>query len=269
MSESGYHAWRNRPESARAKQDRVLKLHIRSEFEASDKTYGSPRIKLELDSKGFDAGKHRVARLMREEGLAARKPKKYKVTTNSKHSLNRAPNIVNREFEKIGNAPNKLWVSDLTYIWTQQGWLYLCIFLDVYSRKVVGYSIDDNMEATMVNRGLQMAIVRRSIEEGLIVHSDQGIQYASGQYIDLLRSRYIVPSMSRKGDCWDNAIAESFFATIKKELIHRRTWETRSEAKQVIPDWIESFYNRRRRHSAIGGVSPVEYERLTMGSIAA
>lgn len=248
MSESGFHAWRTRPESARAKQDRVLKLHIRSEFESSGKTYGSPRVRLELGSKGIEVGRHRVARLMKEEGLAARKPKKFKVTTNSKHKLNRAPNIVNREFEKIGNTPNKLWVSDLTYVWTQQGWLYLCIFLDVFSRKVVGYSIDDNMEAAMVNRGLQMAIARRSIGEGLIIHSDQGIQYASREYNELIKSRRIVPSMSRKGDCWDNAIAESFFATIKKELIHRRTWETRSEAKQVISEWIESFYSRKRRH---------------------
>jgi putative transposase len=246
-----------------------LKLHIKGEFEASRKTYGSPRLKLELNSKGVEAGKHRIARLMKEEGLAAIRPKKFRVTTNSKHKLPRTPNLVQREFEKHGHAPNKLWVTDITYVWTQQGWLYLCVFLDVFSRKVVGYSLEDNMEASMVNAGLQMALGRRQIGQGLMIHSDQGIQYASRQFRNLVEAKNIVQSMSRKGDCWDNSIAESFFATIKKELIHRQSWERRSEAKSAISEWIESFYNRKRRHSSIGGLSPVEFERLTTQSIAA
>lgn len=226
-------------------------------------------MKLELDSKGVGAGKHRIARLMKEQGIAAVKPKKFRVTTNSKHKLPRAPNLVQRKFAKHGNAPDRLWVTDITYVWTQQGWLYLCVFLDVFSRKVVGYSVDDNMESSMVNTGLQMALRRRQVGEDLMIHSDQGLQYASRQFANLIQSRDIVQSMSRKGDCWDNSIAESFFATIKKELIHRQPWERRSEAKSAIFEWIETFYNRKRRHSSDGGMSPVDFERLTTQSIAA
>jgi putative transposase len=246
-----------------------LSLHVKAEFESSRRTYGSPRIKLELDSKGIDAGKHRIARLMREAGIKARKPKKFKVTTNSSHGLERAPNIVQRRFSEFGSAPNRLWLTDLTYVWTQQGWLYLCVFLDAYSRKVVGYSIEDSMETAMVNDGLKMALRRRQIQEGLIIHSDQGVQYASQQFRDLIRPFKIVQSMSRKGDCWDNSIAESFFATIKGELIDRQVWISRDQAKEAICEWIDCFYNRKRRHSSIGGVSPVEYENLTSSMHAA
>jgi putative transposase len=161
VSESGFHAWKSWPESTRSKEDRVLSLHVKAEFESSRKTYGSPRIKKELDSKGMPAGKHRIARLMKEAGIQARKPRKFRVTTQSSHKLARAPNLVERRFGDFGSAPNRLWVTDLAYVWTQQGWLYLCVFLDVYSRKVVGFSIEDSMETKMVNAGLRMALRRR------------------------------------------------------------------------------------------------------------
>lgn len=269
VSESGYHAWRTRPESNRARDDRVLSLHVRAEFESSRKTYGSPRIKQELDAKGVPCGKHRVARLMKKAGIKACKPRKFKVTTDSSHKLPRAPNIVERRFEELGSAPNRLWVTDLAYIWTQQGWLYLCVFLDVFSRKVVGFSVDDTMETAMVNEGLKMALRRRQIEEGMIIHSDQGVQYASQQYRDLIGAFKVIQSMSRKGDCWDNSIAESFFATIKRELLNRQAWISKEQAKEAIREWIECFYNRKRRHSSIGGISPVDYENLTTARAAA
>jgi len=269
VSESGFHAWKSRPESARSKEDRVLSLHVKAEFESSRKTYGSPRIKLELDSKGVAAGKHRIARLMKEAGIQARKPKKFRVTTQSSHKLERAPNLVERRFSDFGSAPNRLWVTDLTYVWTQQGWLYLCVFLDAYSRKVVGFSIDDSMETRMVNEGLKMALRGRPLKDGLIIHSDQGIQNASREFRGLLSAFKVVQSMSRKGDCWDNSMAESFFATIKRELIDRQSWISKDQAKGAITEWIECFYNRQRRHSSIGGVSPIEYEYLTSDMIAA
>lgn len=241
----------------------MLTLHVKAEFESSRKTYGSPRIKQELDSKGIAAGRHRIARLMKQAGIKARRPRKFKVTTDSSHKLERAPNLVQRRFEEFATGANRLWVTDLTYVWTQQGWLYLCVFLDVYSRKVVGFSIDGSMEAAMVNDGLKMAFRRRDIKDGLMIHSDQGIQYASSEFRSLLKAFNVVQSMSRKGDCWDNSIAESFFATIKRELIDRQPWISKAQAKAAITEWIECFYNRKRRHSSIGGISPVEYERLT------
>jgi transposase InsO family protein len=256
-------AWKGRPESNRSKEDRALTLHVKAEFERSRKTYGSPRIKMELDSKGIPIGKHRAAKLMKEAGIKARKPRKFKITTDSAHKLERAPNLVDRRFNELAPAPNRLWVSDLTYIWTHQGWLYLCVFLDVFSRKVVGYSIADTMQAAMVCDALNMAFRRRQVKDGLIIHSDQGVQYASSEFKGMLKAHRVIQSMSRKGDCWDNAVAESFFATIKGELIDRQSWTSKTHAKLAIVDWIECFYNNQRRHSSIGGVCPVEYESLT------
>jgi transposase InsO family protein len=218
---------------------------------------------LELDSKGIPIGKHKAAKLMKQAGIRARKPRKFKVTTNSAHKLERAPNLVERRFTELASAPNRLWVSDLTYIWTQQGWLYLCVFLDVFSRKVVGYSIDDTMETAIVNEALKMAFRRRGRNDGLIIHSDQGVQYASSEFRGILKAFNAIQSMSRKGDCWDNAVAESFFATIKGELIDRQHWISKTHARLAIIEWIECFYNNQRRHSSIGGVCPVEYESLT------
>lgn len=269
VSESGYHAWRKRPPSKRATEDERLTAHIRAEFQRSRETYGSPRLTDELRENDVRVGRHRVARLMRKAGIRATKPPRWKKTPNSRHDLPRAPNLVERRFDELATEPNKLWVSDLTYVWTWQGWVYLCVFLDVFSRKVVGWVVDETMEAHIVTRAMKMAIARRSPEPGLISHSDQGSQYANKEYRDLLAENAFQRSMSRKGDCWDNAVAESFFATIKRDLINRRSWASRAQVEAAASEWIEVFYNGQRRHSALGSVSPINYERLTRDTQAA
>lgn len=269
VSESGYHAWKKRPPSRRAIENERITVHIKAEFKRSRETYGSPRLTDELKDGGVKTGRHRVARLMREAGIRAKKPPRFKKTTDSRHDLPRAPNLVERRFDEIAAAPNKLWVTDLTYIWTWEGWAYLCVFLDVYSRKVVGWAVDSTMEAHIVTNAAKMAIVRRSPESGLIMHSDQGSQYASNLYRELIDTHQFLRSMSRKGDCWDNAIAESFFATIKGDLLDRHSWATRAQVEAAIGEWIEVFYNGQRRHSALGNVSPVNYECLTCEAYAA
>ena len=269
VSESGFHAWRKRSPSKRATENERITTHIRAGFKRSRETYGSPRLTDELRDGGVKAGRHRIARLMREAGIRAKKPRRFKKTTNSRHDLPRAPNLVERRFDELATAPNKLWVSDLTYIWTWQGWVYLCVFLDVYSRKVVGWTLGETMEAHMVTDALRMAIARRSPMPGLIAHSDQGSQYASGLYRTMIDDNRFLRSMSRKGDCWDNAVAESFFATIKGDLIDRQSWATRAQVEAAVGEWIEVFYNGQRRHSALGNVSPVDYERLTREAQAA
>lgn len=269
VSESGYHAWRKRPPSRRATENERLTAHIRAEFQRSRETYGSPRLTDELRENDVRVGRHRVARLMRKAGIRATKPPRWKMTTNSRHDLPRAPNLVERRFDELATEPNKLWVSDLTYVWTWQGWVYLCVFLDVFSRKVVGWAVDETMEAHIVTRAMKMAIARRSPEPGLISHSDQGSQYASKAYCDLISENAFQRSMSRKGDCWDNAVAESFFATIKRDLINRRSWASRAQVEAAVSEWIEVFYNGQRRHSALGSVSPINYERLTRDTQAA
>jgi len=201
VSESGYHAWKQRPESARARENKAVTAQIKGAFERSRKSYGSPRVTKELKAQGTPVGRHRVARLMREAKIVATAPKRFKVTTQSKHKFDRSPNVVERKFSEYGCAPNRLWLSDITYIWTAQGWLYLCVFIDAYSRKVVGYSIDETMETRMVNDALSMAFRRREPMKGLIIHSDQGVQYASHEFRNFIGTRNIVQSMSRKGDC--------------------------------------------------------------------
>jgi transposase InsO family protein len=269
VSESGYHAWRRRPPSKRAVENERITTHIKASFKKSRETYGSPRLTDDLRDNGVKAGRHRVARLMREASIRAKKPPRWKKTTNSNHDLPRAPNIVERRWDELATAPNKLWVSDLTYIWTWQGWVYLVVFLDVFSRKIVGWKVDETMEAHVVTDALKMAMARRSPTRGLILHSDQGSQYASNFYRTLIEQNGFQRSMSRKGDCWDNAIAESFFATIKGDLLDRRSWATRAQVEAAISEWIEVFYNGERRHSALGNVSPVDYERLTREAQAA
>ena len=269
VSESGYHAWRKRPESKRAQQNRLLEAHIKAVFLKSRKTYGSPRIKAELDANGTPIGRHRAARIMKKASLWARMPKRFRKTTDSRHCGPIAPNIVERRFEEVGSAPNRLWVSDLTYLRTGQGWMYLCVFIDVFSRKVVGWSIDGTMEARMVKDALFMALKRRNPDEGLIIHTDRGSQYASDCYRKILESRGIKPSMSRKGNCWDNAMAESFFASLKGDLIDRKLWPTRSSVEAAVKEYIENFYNGERRHSALNYTCPIDYEALTREAQAA
>lgn len=269
VSESGYHAWRKRPPSKRAIENERITIHIKASFKKSRETYGSPRLTDDLREKDVKVGRHRVARLMREAGIRAKKPPRFKKTTNSNHDLPRASNLVERRWSELATAPNKLWVSDLTYIWTWQGWVYLAVFLDVFSRKVVGWKVDETMEAHLVTGALTMGMTRRSPASGLILHSDQGSQYASNAFRNMIAENDFKWSMSRRGDCWDNAIAESFFATIKGDLLDRRSWATCGQVEAAIGEWIEAFYNTQRRHSALGNVSPVDYERLTRETLAA
>jgi putative transposase len=258
VSTSGFYAWCRRGLSLRAQEDAALKVEVRAAHAASDKTYGSPRILEDLKADGKHVGRKRVARLMREEGIEGQRKRRFRVTTDSRHSHPVAENHLNRDFTT--SAPNTIWVSDITYIWTREGWMYLAAILDLFSRRVVGWSMDSRLDQTLALDALGMALSTRRPEPGLLHHSDRGVQYAGGDYQKQLRERGIACSMSRKGDCWDNAVAESFFSTLKAELVHRTDYVTRSQAKASVFEYIETFYNPRRRHSALGYVSPVQYE---------
>lgn len=258
VSTSGFYAWCRRGLSRRAQEDAALKVGIRAAHAASGKTYGSPRVHEDLKADGQQVGRKRVARLMQEEGLEGQRKRRFRVTTDSKHSHPVAENELNRNF--TASAPNKVWVTDITYIWTRAGWMYLAAILDLFSRRVVGWSMDSYLDRTLALDALGMALRTRRPEAGLIHHSDRGVQYASKEYRGQLRKRGIVCSMSRKGDCWDNAVAESFFSTLKAELVHRNDYVSRGQARASVFEYIEAFYNGRRRHSALGYVSPVEHE---------
>ncbi len=258
VSASGFYAWCQRDRSNRAKKDAALRVQILAAHAASNKTYGSPRIHEELTTAGEKLGRKRVARLMQDEGIEGQRKRRFRVTTDSRHSHPVAANKLNRDFTV--SAPNKVWVSDITYIWTREGWMYLAAILDLFSRRVVGWSIEPYVDRTLALDALGMALRTRRPEPGLLHHSDRGVQYASGDYQKLLAEHGIDCSMSRKGDCWDNAVAESFFSTLKAELVHRTDYITRSQARASVFEYIEAFYNPRRRHSALGYVSPVLYE---------
>jgi putative transposase len=262
VSASGFYAWCCRGLSRRAQKDAALKIEIRAAHTASDKTYGSPRIYVDLKTAGQRVGRKRVARLMREEGIEGQRKRRFRVTTDSRHSLPVAANQLNRNF--AASAPNKIWVTDITYIWTREGWIYLAAILDLFSRRVVGWSMDSSIDRTLALDALGMALKTRRPEPGLLHHSDRGVQYASADYQSQLRERGIICSMSRKGDCWDNAVAESFFSTLKAELVHRTDYVSRSQARASVFGYIEAFYNGRRRHSALGYVSPVEHENAAV-----
>jgi putative transposase len=258
VSSSGFYAWCRRGVSLKAQEDASLKVEIRAAHAASGKTYGSPRIHEDLKANGQHVGRKRVARLMQEEGIEGQRKRRFRVTTDSRHSHPIAANHLNRNF--TASAPNKVWVTDITYIWTREGWMYLAAILDLFSRRVVGWSMDSRIDQTLALDALRMALRTRRPEPGLLHHSDRGIQYAAGDYQKLLREHGIVCSMSRKGDCWDNAVAESFFSTLKAELVHRTGYVSRSQIRASVFEYIEAFYNGRRRHSALGYVSPVEHE---------
>ena len=258
VSASGFYAWCRRGLSRRAQEDAALKVEIRAAHTASGKRYGSPRIHEDLKADGQRVGRKRVARLMQEEGIEGQRKRRFRVTTDSRHSLPVAANQLNRNF--TASAPNKIWVTDITYIWTREGWLYLAAILDLFSRRVVGWSMDSYLDRTLALDALAMALKTRRPEPGLLHHSDRGVQYASADYQSQLRERGMVCSMSRKGDCWDNAVAESFFSTLKAELVHGSDYVSRSQARASVFEYIEVFYNGRRRHSALGYVSPVEHE---------
>lgn len=262
ISRSGYYAWRQREKSRRQKENERLVEKIKNVYAFNRKVYGSPRITEELKAQGLCCGKNRVARLMRLNGIKAKTVKRYKVTTKSAHTLPIAPNLVNRRF--AADECNKLWVSDISYIATREGWLYLAVIIDVFSRTVVGWSMSERLHDTLTVTAFHQALFRRKPGSDLIFHSDRGSQYASDRFTMVLRSHGIIQSMSGKGNCYDNAVAESFFHTLKTELVYLESYETRAEARQSIFEYIEVFYNRVRRHSALGYKSPLEYERRAM-----
>lgn len=262
VSRSGFYAWRKREQSDRAKRHRELVLEMEVIHSDRDmKSYGSPRMCEELVSRGHAVSENTVARLMRAHGLRAASSRKFRVTTDSKHSLPVAKNVLDRQFEQP--SPDRVWLADITYVWTREGWLYLACVLDAYSRRIVGWSMSARITKGLVLDALRMALGRRrpDRESGLLHHSDRGSQYASAAFQELLREENITCSMSRKGNCWDNAMMESFFATLKKERIHQDDYATRAEARASVFEYIERFYNRLRRHSALGYLSPEQFEQ--------
>jgi putative transposase len=256
---SGYYAWRRRGPSARQVANMELVAQIEEVHEWSRRTYGSPRMREELGARGIACGRHRVARLMREHGIRPKQKRRFRVTTDSHHERPVAENHLGRQFQV--EKPNTVWAGDITYIPTAQGWLYLAVVLDLASRRVVGWSMRENLEREGVLDALGMALEQRSPTAGLLAHSDRGSQYASADYQELLAEHGMRCSMSRKGDCWDNAVVESFFATLKTELLDQEIFRTRAQARAAIFDYIEVWYNRQRRHSTLGYVSPAEFER--------
>lgn len=262
VSRSGYYGWMTRPASPRLQADEVLVGEIKAAHAKSRAVYGSPRIVRVLRRQGLRVGENRVARLMRSQGIAGRKKKRFRKTTDSNHTNPIAPNVLDRNFS--AELPNTAWVTDVTYVSTRQGWLYLAVILDLCSRRVVGWSSSANNDRTLALDALYKATKERKPLAGLTHHSDRGSVYASEDYGAALKSLGATKSMSRKGDCWDNAVAESFFATIKGEMIDHHDFETRAEATASIAEYIDGFYNVSRLHSAIDYVSPIEFElRLT------
>jgi len=259
VSRSGYYAWRTREPSKRAQADQGLREQIVSIHRASRGTYGSPRVHAELREQGKRVGRKRVARLMREVDIRGSMPRRFVRTTDSKHHRPVAPNLLDRQFAV--DEPNRVWAGDITYVRTWEGWLYLAVIIDMCSRRVVGWSVADHMRTDLVETALVNALGLRCPEPGLMHHSDRGSQYASDDYQALLLDRGIRCSMSRKGNCWDNAVVESFFGTLKTELIYRHPWANRRRAHEAIAEYIELFYNPRRRHSSLGYLSPAEFER--------
>ena len=260
VSHSGYYDWQVRPESGRAAYDRQLTETIRQVHAESDGTYGSPRVHAELTAIGLPCGRPKVARLMRNAGLKGCPKRRFRVTTKS--GLTRAENLLDQDFS--AETANQRWASDITYIWTGQGWLYLAVVMDLYSRRIIGWSMSRRINRHLVLNALNMALGQRRPAEDLIHHSDRGVQYLSDDFQALLKANGITCSMSDKGSCYDNAVVESFFASLKRERISRRKYKTRDEARADVFDYIERFYNRKRRHGYIGNISPVQFEKRTM-----
>ena len=249
VSASGYYAWRKRPQSPRAVENRILDAKIKAVYEQHQKRYGSPRITDELRDQGESCSRHRIAKRMKAMGLQAVAAKKFKVTTDTRHTLPVAPNLLNQDFS--AQAPNQRWVSDISYIWTHEGWLYLAVVMDLYSRTVIGWSMHRRMTQQLVCDALLMALWRRGFPKGTLIHSDRGSQYCAHRYQQLLKDNNLICSMSGTGNCYDNAAMESFFHTLKVELVHRECYKTRQLAQQRIFEYIEMYYNTLRRHSAV------------------
>lgn len=263
ISRSGYYAWAEGRPCNRVRQDAILAKRIMEVHQASRGTYGSPRVHAELAADGVRVSRKRIARLMRAHALCGRRrPRRVPRTTVVDHQASVAPNLVARNFAP--EAPDRLWVSDITYVGTNEGWLYLAVVVDCYSRRVVGWSIADHLRTELPLAAFHMALARRRPKPGQLVHhSDRGCQYTSAAYREALDKQGVQASMSRTGNCWDNAVAESFFATLKAELADRHPWPTREAARRAVFEWIEVFYNRRRRHSTINYMSPVRFEERT------
>jgi putative transposase len=258
VSRSGYYAWKKRRPAPRTVESTKLAIEIKVIHDRSRRTYGSPRVHAELRARGQLVGRNRVAKLMRAQGLVAKRRRRFRATTDSKHSMPTAPNTLGRAFKQ--SAPNAAWVTDITYVPTREGWLYLAVILDLFSRRVVGWAMSDRITRKLTLDALDMALCARRPPRGLLHHSDRGCQYASHDYRRELADRGIDCSMSRKANCWDNAVAESFFATLKTELVHHDDYPSRARARSAIFDYVEVFYNRQRRHSHLGYVSPEEFE---------
>lgn len=259
VSKSGYFSWSKRDASPREVRKTELVVKIERIHQGSRNTYGSPRVYQTLKGMGEKCSKSMVERLMRESGIRSKMRRKFKATTNSNHGLPVAPNLVKRDF--TAKAPNRLWVTDITYLWTDEGWLYLAAIIDVFTRKVVGWAMKDRLTLPLALEALDMAVTRQRPGPGLVHHSDRGCQYAARDYRGALERLRMICSMSRRGQCWDNALMESFFHTLKTEHVYHERFTTRQQAKSSVFEWIEVFYNRQRIHSAIGFVSPECYER--------
>jgi putative transposase len=267
ISRSAYYAWRRATPSARKLANDRLLVEIRAIHAENEARYGSPRMVDELRDRGHAAGKHRVARLMRENGILARVRRRFRYTTDSQHKLTIAPNLLAQCF--TATAPNQAWVGDITYIWTAEGWAYLAVLIDLFSRRVVGWALRKSLNRELAVAALEHALACRRPPLGFLHHTDRGSQYASHEYRELLERHGARCSMSAAGNCYDNAVAESFFATLKKELVHGCAFETRSEAYDAISDYIENYYNAKRRHSAAGNQSPINFELAHAAQLAA
>ena len=259
VNRSSYYAWRNAPLSLRTQENHMLSEKIKMIFNTGRKNYGTRRIKRALRKEGLIIGRRRIGRLMVSMGLCCKTKRKFRVTTDSKHKLPVANNVLNRQFTV--NKPDQCYVGDITYVHTQEGWIYLAVVIDLFSRQIVGWSMADHMKASLVNNALLMAIWQRKPKRGLLWHTDRGSQYACDSHLQILQTHGIQQSMSRKGNCWDNAVSESFFHTLKTELVHHMKFNTKEEAQQTIFEYIEVFYNRVRMHSANDYLSPVEFEQ--------
>jgi putative transposase len=262
VSKAGYYAWGKRPPSARADANGQLTLDIAMVHEWSRGTYGSPRVHEELTAHGGTSSVNRIARLMQEEGIGVRPRRGFRVTTDSNHAHPVAPNTLDRQFAvEARGGLNQVWVGDITYLATRDGWLYLAVVLDLASRRVIGWAMRHTLAGELTRDALTMAVTGRCPAPGVLHHTDRGSQYAAGDYQALLASHRMECSMSGVGDCWDNAVAESFFATLKRELADRADWHTRDEARTAVFEYIEVWYNQQRRHSSLGYLSPVDYEQ--------
>jgi putative transposase len=264
VSRGGYYEWLKRPPSLRSVANLELVKRIALIHAKSDETYGSPRITAELRAEGLLCGKNRIANLMRANEITSESVKKFKVqTTDSNHDLPIADRIFETENANAVMAPDQVYVGDITYVWTDEGFLFLAVFMDIFTRKIVGHASDDNMRAELVLEALAMALGRQDVNrDELVAHTDRGSQYASDKFREKLNLVGIIASMSRRGNCWDNAHMESFFHSLKTELVYRRNFKTREEARQAIFEWIETWYNPERRHSSLEYMAPNEYEKL-------